>query len=566
LSTAEFPCRDLLSDEEIGLTAEGFDATENALGRRWRWALGEEQRIRFAASSARHAVYLTVEFPNPESWLRVFCGERLVFEHRSTRARESRAAFFSIAHGPGPTELRFLSNPPPAPAGQDRRALAYVVKELRIVPAELSGAAARPTPASLCAFPFVMSYLEHRAQPGPCCWAPLFRDGGVRHSTTQSDAGGHRGGEPTGNGLAGRYWNHPELKALRVQMLAGVRPASCADCYRLEDRGGESLRRLFNAEYLEAALPRIARVGHDGTMPEGPYGLDLRLGNLCNLKCRMCFPIRSSALLQEHNEVYGADFSDDAESGKWLKDPARMDELVHACAGLEEIRLVGGEPFVMPEFTTLLRELVERGIARDLRLVFHTNCTVLREEPLALLKQFREVTCLVSLEGVREVNDFIRFPSKFAQVERNLRRLADERAQLGITRLELTTTVQVHNVTHLPELLTYLRENFRDIAWLPNFLLLYEPAPFSITVLSAQGKRTARATLEDFLDRERAVWREKPAAFGSVPFPVVEERLRSVLRYLDSADDSRLAPEFRRVHASLDRARGQRGPSLEGLL
>jgi hypothetical protein len=124
----------------------------------------------------------------------------------------------------------------------------------------------------------------------------------------------------------------------------------------------------------------------------------------------------------------------------------------------------------------------------------------------------------------------------------------------------------VHNVTHLPELLTYLRENFRDIAWLPNFLLLYEPAPFSITVLSAQGKRTARATLEDFLDRERAVWREKPAAFGSVPFPVVEERLRSVLRYLDSADDSRLAPEFRRVHASLDRARGQRGPSLEGLL
>ena len=77
-------------------------------------------------------------------------------------------------------------------------------------------------------------------------------------------------------------------------MLNDIRDKGCEICWKKEDRGFSSLRQHSNQIYKE----HINNIKNNIEV-KNPFYLDLRLGNLCNLKCRMCISEWSSQIADE---------------------------------------------------------------------------------------------------------------------------------------------------------------------------------------------------------------------------------------------------------------------------
>ena len=78
------------------------------------------------------------------------------------------------------------------------------------------------------------------------------------------------------------YWNSNRMKEIRRKMIAGEKIRDCERCYRQEEQGAESLRtQLGIKEYTKATLS-------DGTFHRSATTMQIQMGNICNLKCKMC--------------------------------------------------------------------------------------------------------------------------------------------------------------------------------------------------------------------------------------------------------------------------------------
>jgi MoaA/NifB/PqqE/SkfB family radical SAM enzyme len=77
--------------------------------------------------------------------------------------------------------------------------------------------------------------------------------------------------------------NSDHMRTLREQFLAGEKPQTCRRCW-MEERAGRTSKRMHT-------LDRMKHMGisSDWTADAKPLMfLDLKLGNICNLKCRIC--------------------------------------------------------------------------------------------------------------------------------------------------------------------------------------------------------------------------------------------------------------------------------------
>jgi hypothetical protein len=95
-------------------------------------------------------------------------------------------------------------------------------------------------------------------------------------------------------------WNNDTMKRIRKQVLNNERPKECEPCFSLEDQGVESLRqRHINGVIPEARINlypnAVYAMRKDYTMPFEIPTIEIKLNNLCNLKCRMCNPTDSTS-------------------------------------------------------------------------------------------------------------------------------------------------------------------------------------------------------------------------------------------------------------------------------
>jgi hypothetical protein len=104
-------------------------------------------------------------------------------------------------------------------------------------------------------------------------------------------------------------WNSPYMHEVRRSMVSGDRLTECAACYEGEAAGFSSYRTESNDKWLArdgltlADALRRARASLGRPQP-APVFIQLNLGNLCNLKCRMCCSSYSSQI--EADPVHSA--------------------------------------------------------------------------------------------------------------------------------------------------------------------------------------------------------------------------------------------------------------------
>lgn len=348
-----------------------------------------------------------------------------------------------------------------------------------------------------------------------------------------------------------KAWNSPVIRNLREQMIKGEEPEICRECFLPEKMGDRSLRVKNNEIYLSQLEPIIQT---SAVAEKEIRALDVRWGNICNLKCRMCFPDFSRLLLPEHQELYGrakdAREADEILSREWFREKDHWKDL----SGLENIdflNFAGGEPLLIPESFELLERFVKSGKAKNITLAYNTNLTLLSPAARELWPKFREVRLSVSLDGYREVNSYIRHPSSWEKIEKNLRELDENHESYGISHLSIHSTLQIYNAFSFSELIRWMK-GFSFLHPYPDITYLTSPEHFDLRVLPPEAKRLAESSLRSVL----------PKKIESPHDEYFHTAILAAIQTMNSEDRSQLWPRFLEITKYFDQKRGQSFPNF----
>lgn len=353
-------------------------------------------------------------------------------------------------------------------------------------------------------------------------------------------------------------WNSGYMRRLRLDMLAGGRPAPCERCYMYDDLGMRSHRQDINDVHRARIPALVASTDEAGGAPLDLRSADLRLGNLCNLRCRMCSPQSSKALIGEFAEAWHVPAShhlfDEMRQREWFAGDRFWEIFERHASAVEHLHFAGGEPLIIPQMFDFLARLVAAGRAPDISLSYTTNLSVLPARVYELWPHFKQVRVTASIDGVGPVNAFIRYPSDWPTLDGHLRRLEADAEALNLTGgLSFNTTVQIYNVLRLDELIEYLATTFtRSEA--PNLSVLTQPAHFNIRALPAALKDEAASRLRRVMARLEPRW---PERWRGAELASLAAGVDGVIEHMMEKDLTKVLPEFRRWTALQDRYRGQ---------
>jgi sulfatase maturation enzyme AslB (radical SAM superfamily) len=348
-------------------------------------------------------------------------------------------------------------------------------------------------------------------------------------------------------------WNGPDFKKIRQSMLNGESIPHCRLCYEAENNGFMSRRQFVNQEVLadgrftlEGKLFDRLFDASDLLTAKLPIYFDLRLGNICNLRCRMCSPISSSQLEKDEvsrkwsgnseTQIVGADINE------WPEAVNLLEILKTLCVDAVRIDLAGGEPTLNESQLKLLEYLIERRVANNIDLMITTNLTNTRERAFNVFSQFKSTAILLSIDGVDAVYNYIRFPGKWKNVSRNIKVLQEKYPKFYLI---VFPCIQAYNILYLTELLDWCLENHLRCA-LNNILFL--PSYLGIPVLPMEVRKLAAQKLRTWVQN------------NNIAEYFARAEVERIIDYLDdkskqsSTDD---VYNFIRYTKDLDRSRGQ---------
>jgi hypothetical protein len=345
-----------------------------------------------------------------------------------------------------------------------------------------------------------------------------------------------------------QVWNSDYMKTIRKQMLNDEVPASCTKCFREESVGIVS-KRQWETKVWSDRLDIEATVNSmspDGSMPINIPYFDLRLGNLCQLKCIMCSPHDSSSWIKDWKVQYPKykvfDLKNDQGWDRtmnytWYQKGSFLESMRGQAQYIKELYFAGGEPLLIPEHYKILEFMVSTGASKNCILRYNSNGLEISDHLLDLWNQFKQVKFNFSVDAVGEKNYYIRYPSIWDSVVQNLHKLDNTPDHIIVN---IACAVQLLNVMHLPELVKWKQsQNFKKInkdngAGLIGLHLVYFPSYLNIKVLPKSIKDKVTNTLVEFIS---SVTDEK-----FLTDPMGKQRWEGLINYMNQEDWSNKLP------------------------
>jgi len=416
--------------------------------------------------------------------------------------------------------------------------------------------------ATFCVVPWMNRLVSERGRIFPCAFSmesgEALRDETGRFYSAAMD------------GELDAAWNSEALRSLRKKFLRGEKPQSCSRCFRLEQFQLQSLREVSNRHWGHLTSGLLAATAPDGSVALRPSSLDLRFGNFCNLRCRMCSPESSVKIMEEFKVLHPnlpESYFKDLQNLDWFRSETVQRLLLEYAPDLTELHFAGGEPFLIPEVADFLEKLINTGEARHITVTFNTNLTLLPEKIYRLWRSFKKVKVFVSLDGLGAVNNYIRFPSDFTQIQKNLSFLDEHMKELSCSLVCVNTTVQMYNILSLDKLIEHMTTAYNNIFPFPILSPLHWPEYFCITVLPQNLKLTAEDRLLAVQEKMIDTWRHVE---HRCDYPAGAERfaasIRGLTRFMLDSDHSSLLADFRHTTAHFDTTRKQNLAAIEPLL
>ena len=289
--------------------------------------------------------------------------------------------------------------------------------------------------------------------------------------------------------------NSQHMVALRQEFLNGKQPQTCRRCWQ-EERAGRTSKRMHTLDRLKHWID-----DQPWTVDARPLMfLDLKLGNICNLKCRICGSWSSSTFATEEiNFIIDREEKKKSFHYQMLRDgawPRNSDNFWHELdAMMSEVRYIeftGGEPFMIREHFDLLRRLVDRGYAHQIEIHYNTNGTQYPEEAEDIWRHFGHVEIAFSIDDVGERFEYQRTNAGWAEVNQNIERFRQMRTRNRNITLQVCCTINAFNVMYLPDVANWIaRQEFDFVYW----NMLHDPYYFSIATLPDRAKQAVRQRL-----------------------------------------------------------------------
>jgi MoaA/NifB/PqqE/SkfB family radical SAM enzyme len=290
--------------------------------------------------------------------------------------------------------------------------------------------------------------------------------------------------------------NSKYMQNLRLEFLDAQQPNACRKCWR-EERAGRTSKRMHTLDRLKHMLP-----DQSWTVDAKPLMfLDLKLGNICNLKCRICGSWSSSQFAVEELANLGPD--EDRKNnhhylmlkqGAWPREnPTFWNEIDQVVDQIRYIEFTGGEPFMIQEHFDMLQGLVDRGIAGNIEIHYNTNGTQYPEDADTIWQHFKLVEIAFSIDDVGNRFEYQRTNAVWKEVCRNIGWFRTLREHYSNIRLQVCSTVNVFNVLYLEELAQWIDQQAFDFVY---WNMMHEAYYFSISTLPANAKSAITIQLQ----------------------------------------------------------------------
>jgi sulfatase maturation enzyme AslB (radical SAM superfamily) len=212
------------------------------------------------------------------------------------------------------------------------------------------------------------------------------------------------------------------LRKVREQFDQDQWPNECRRCEETEKINGVSIRtHSIKFDKIQTQLDYLTVGGV--------------LDNVCNSACMTCnedLSTKIGSLKSKHYIIV------DNTNRFWSLPQERI---VH-------LDLNGGEPSHSKNYKTVINNLPPN--VKSVRL--NTNCSTVLTELVGLVDRGIDVTVTVSLDGIQEVHDFVRWPIKWDKFYKNLMTY-----KTMPVKLNLWTTVSVLNEKQLPEIIAFAK-------------------------------------------------------------------------------------------------------------
>ena len=290
--------------------------------------------------------------------------------------------------------------------------------------------------------------------------------------------------------------NSNQMQQLRKEFIDGEHPSTCRKCWAVEAAGGTSKR-----------MHTLNRLKHMGISPDWSEDakplmfLDLKLGNICNLKCRICGSWSSSQFASE--ELKFVDNKKESfhyqmlRDGAWPRENSQFwTELNSSLNDIRYLEFTGGEPFLIQEHFDLLQTLVDQGVAHQVEIHYNTNGTQYPEHAEKIWQHFRHVEIAFSIDDVGARFEYQRTNAVWSEVCDNIELFKQMRARNQNISLQVCCTVNVFNILYLADVVTWIsKQSFDFVYW----NILHDAPWLSVAHLPAVSKSAIAAHLKDQL-------------------------------------------------------------------
>ena len=291
-----------------------------------------------------------------------------------------------------------------------------------------------------CVMPYSHLAIEGNGDIRPCCIGdPIKKEDG---STVNI----------TGHSINEVLWD----KDRQAMIDAFDRNEQYPNCNACWSRNDEFSPRVKFSSGRQAA--HITSSAMDGNRDRNMSWLEIKPGNRCNLKCRICGLWNSSswAMDQYNRHPIDVPYKDSyikkyMDACNWIDEEkvwTEVDGLEH----VDWIHIMGGEPFMIPEHVEFLKRFEERYGVSNLNLWYNTNGTIpFTDDYIQLFSRMKHVLLSVSIDDIGKRFEYQRKNAIWRDTTPVLDQLFALDREYHHICTTLDPTVSIYNIYYLNE-------------------------------------------------------------------------------------------------------------------
>lgn len=291
-----------------------------------------------------------------------------------------------------------------------------------------------------------------------------------------------------------QYSKSEMVSNIKREFLEGIWPQGCERC-RIEETNGIASKRQLDYDRWQDHYKT-----HDLTSLDF-ITASIAFGNTCNLKCIICNPQSSSRWQQEYKTI----FKVDVPHFKFYKQNF-VEDFTTSVPKIVHLDIPGGEPFLsgVPEQKALLQHYIDTGRAADITIHYTTNATIFPDaEWWELWKPFKEIDLQLSIDGIGNRYEYLRYPAKWNETRYNIKLYLEAEQQISNVRLSVSHTVSAYNILYLDEFFAWSQEVGLPKPWLGR---VHNPGYMRPGVWPSPAKEYIQAQLDKSNFEEVRQW------------------------------------------------------------